>query len=299
MTSFVAQPVRPSSKKTRFALVGTGGRSCMFSDPIVQNFTESAELVALCDVSRVRMDYQRERLRRDYGAPDIPTFLARDFDLMLDQVRPDTVIVCTVDALHAEYITRSVARGCDVICEKPIATEAAQCRAILAAVEASGRSVRVTFNMRWIPAISQVRRLIASGSIGNIKHVNLEYMLNTSHGADYFRRWHSEKVNSGGLLVHKSTHHFDMVSWILNAVPKTIFADGGLVYYGRKNAVARGEEALTRYDRYTGCAGADDPFHLDLGKNETSRRLYLDAEGETGYIRDRNVFRDGITIEDS
>ncbi len=293
------QPARPLSKKKRFVLVGTGGRSCMFSDPIIQNFAESAELAALCDVSQVRMDYQSERLQREYGSPALPTYLAHDFDRMLDEIRPDTVIVCTVDALHAEYITRSVARGCDVICEKPIATEAAQCRAILAAVQSSGRSVRVTFNVRWVPGIRQIRRMVEAGEIGNVKHVNLEYMLSTSHGADYFRRWHSEKAQSGGLLVHKSTHHFDIVNWILNVVPKTIFADGGLVYYGRNNAVSRGEEVLTKYERYTGHANAGDPFRLDLNTNESSRGLYLDAESETGYIRDRNVFREGITIEDS
>ena len=49
--------------------------------------------------------------------------------------------------------------------------------------------------------------------------MHFEWALDTVHGADYFRRWHREKKNSGGLLVHKSSHHFDLVNWWLGDVP--------------------------------------------------------------------------------
>ena len=62
--------------------------------------------------------------------------------------------------------------------------------------------------------------------IGEVKAVHFEWMLSTYHGADYFRRWHRDKRNSGGLLVHKSTHHFDLVNFWLNDKPKTVFAFG-------------------------------------------------------------------------
>jgi predicted dehydrogenase len=162
--------------------------------------------------------------------------------------------------------------------------------------------VRTTFNMRWTPGASKVRELIAQGTIGRIRHVDFEYQLNTSHGADYFRRWHSTKEYSGGLLVHKSTHHFDLINWWIDAIPKTVFAMGDLVFYGMKNALERGDDKLTRYARYTGVPeSVGDPFRLALddGKDRFARELYLNAEEETGYIRDQNVFREGIDIEDS
>lgn len=271
----------------------------MFTDPIAETYAGCSQLVALCDPSEVRMAYHQARLLESYGLNDIASYGVASFDQMLDEQQPDTVIVCTVDAYHDDYIIRSIARGCDVICEKPITTDAAKCRRLLAAIPPSGRSVRVTFNMRWIPGLTQVKKLLRSGAIGEVKHVHLEYMLNTSHGADYFRRWHSEKINSGGLLVHKSTHHFDIVNWLVERVPDTIYAQGSLVYYGKENAERRGESSLTRYDRYTGQDAVSDPFHIDLSKDEFQRGLYLNAESETGYVRDRNVFRSGIDIEDS
>ena len=51
-------------------------------------------------------------------------------------------------------------------------------------------------------------------------------------GADYFRRWHRNKNNSGGLMVHKATHHFDLVNWWLASKPVTVMAMGDLDFYG-------------------------------------------------------------------
>ncbi|PKO50302.1 MAG: gfo/Idh/MocA family oxidoreductase, partial [Betaproteobacteria bacterium HGW-Betaproteobacteria-20] len=47
----------------------------------------------------------------------------------------------------------------------------------------------------------------------------------------YFRRWHSQKKYSGGLMVHKATHHFDLINWWLSAVPVSVFANGKREFY--------------------------------------------------------------------
>jgi predicted dehydrogenase len=291
--------IMSKNNKRRFALVGTGGRSASFTNPIYQHYGEVAELVGLCDISEVRMRRRLEELRRDTGAPDIPLYPAADFGRMLSETRPDEVIVTSMDATHDSYIVAALEAGCDVTTEKPMTTEADKCRRILDAAARSDRKLRVAFNYRWMPPNTRVRELIQSGVIGKIRHVCMEYALDTSHGADYFRRWHSEKACSGGLLVHKATHHFDLINWWTDSVPEEVFACGDLVFYGRENAIARGDEKYTRYPRYTGTDCQDDPFRLDLAANEGTRKLYLEAEAETGYLRDRNVFREGIDIEDS
>jgi predicted dehydrogenase len=294
-----------SVRRTRFAYVGTGGRVRMFLDPVAQSYASNAEIVGLCDVSRVRANYHRQRLREKFGYHDVPVYGADDFVRMLRETSADVVIVCTVDSEHDRYIIQALHAGCDVVTEKPMTTTGAKCRAILRAVEETRRSVRVAFNYRWVPGTTKVRELLASGVIGQVRHVTLEYLLNTSHGADYFRRWHSEKQNSGGLLVHKSTHHFDLVNWWIDAIPASVYAHGALLFYGRENAIRRGAEALTRYPRYLGASSKDDPFAYDythsmLRDVPYEKAIYLgEAEKETGYIRDRNVFRDGIDIEDT
>lgn len=239
-------------KKQRIALVGTGGRGISFVEPVVGTYSATNELVALCDLSPTRMAYYNELIGSRWNHPPAPAYAADRFDQMLAEQRPDRVVICTVDRTHADYIVRSLEAGCDVITEKPMTIDEASCQRIMDAVKRTGRDVRVTFNYRWGIFRTKVKEAIAGGRIGRVKSVNLEYLLDTSHGADYFRRWHSVRSESGGLLVHKSTHHFDLVNWWLDAIPERVYAHGDLVYYGRKNALARGDAAWTAYPRYTG-----------------------------------------------
>ncbi len=288
----------------RFAFVGTGGRVKMFIDPIVERYRSEAVIAALCDSSLVRARYHQQRLQEKFSYQEVPIYSAGDFSRMLDETRPDEVVVCSVDSTHDRYIIASLHAGCDVITEKPMTIDAPRCQAIFDAVRQTGRKVRVAFNYRWAPGASLVKQTIASGIIGTVRQVNMEYLLNTSHGADYFRRWHAEKRNSGGLLVHKSTHHFDLVNWWTDSVPRTVFACGALNFYGHENAIKRGDEKLTGYPRYRGHVVDGDPFAYNYARSMTQDQayeeaLYLSAEAESGYVRDRNVFRTGIDIEDT
>ncbi len=281
------------TEKKRYAIVGTGARAGMFVNAIVNTYRDVAELVAFCDLSETRMDWYNGKLEVDR-----PKYPASQFDQMIAETKPDTVIVTTMDATHHIYITRAMELGCDVISEKPMTTDTEKLCAIYEAIERTGRALTVTFNYRYAPAYTQFRKLVIDGVIGRPLHVDFSWVLNTSHGADYFRRWHREKHNSGGLLVHKSTHHFDLVNWWIDAYPKSVFAMGDLSFYGKENAEGRGESYS--YARYTNEPDAqDDPFALHLTSKEALVGLYLNAEEETGYLRDRNVFGEPITIEDT
>jgi predicted dehydrogenase len=271
----------------------------MFLMPLAADFSDSAHLVSFCDVSPTRMQYWVDQIRNiATDTPDIEFYRPEDFSRMLAEHKPDTVIVCSVDSTHAGYIVQSLRAGCDVVVEKPMATTLDQLHEISAAARETGRNVHVAFNYRWAPLYTQIREIIQSGEIGTVMHVSFEYMLNTKHGADYFRRWHARMENSGGLLIHKATHHFDLVNWWIDSIPESVGANGALRFYGKENAIARGDEHLTRYDRYLDPASKNDPFRLDLlskGKNVH----YHEAEKDSGYIRDRNVFRDDIDIYDT
>ena len=285
------------TQRQRYAIVGTGSRAGMYIDAISHDYAEHAQLVGLCDLSQKRMDWHNRQLEKR-GCPPAPSFLAKDFERMIAQARPDTLIVCTVDAWHHRYIARALELGCHVISEKPLTTTLERLRLIDQAHKTSGKSLRVTFNYRFAPAYARFRQLIAQGAVGQPLLVDFSWLLDTSHGADYFRRWHREKANSGGLLVHKATHHFDLVNWWIGSVPRQVFALGGLMFYGKANAAARGEHY--DYQRYTGEAAAkDDPFALFLDQRPAYQGLYLDAEAETGYVRDRNVFGEPISAEDT
>ena len=283
--------------KKRFAQVGVGGRARFFYHAVAETYSETSELVGFCDVNQTRMDYANSYLE-SMGVAKVPTYKHYDFDKMIEETKPDTVIVTSVDRTHDYYIIRAMELGCNVITEKQMTIDEKRAQAIIDAQKRTGKEVRVSFNYRYAPHNTKVRELILDGVIGDVFSVHFEWFLNTNHGADYYRRWHRNKENSGGLLVHKSTHHFDLVNFWLGTQPETVFAMGSLNFYGRNNAERRGIK-----DFYYRCHGSEiakqDPFYLDMEASESMRNLYLNAEHEDGYIRDKSVFSEEISIEDT
>lgn len=294
----IAPAIESKPRRKRYAIVGLGARARMFTDAIAGEFKENAALVGLCDISPTRLAWHNKRLHEMHDHAPVAAYDASDFEHMIAEQNVDTVIVTTMDALHHEYVIRAMNAGCDCIVEKPLTIDAEKARAIQDAMRETGRDLQVMFNMRYQPLTTKVRELIRDGVIGKPLAVNLNYALDTRHGADYFRRWHRDKANSGGLLVHKSTHHFDQVNWLIDSVPSEVFAFGDVKFYGKAAANARGENY--DYERYTGSTQAsDDPFALRLDDSEYTRTLYLNAENESGYVRDKNVFGSGVTSEDT
>ncbi|MCI9888255.1 Gfo/Idh/MocA family oxidoreductase [Micrococcales bacterium 31B] len=281
----------------RFAIVGTGHRSGMYFDAIMGEHAEVAELVALCDANPGRMDLYQRRFEAAGGEGRLAQYAPGEVARMITEQRVDVVVITTPDATHAAVAKEALEAGADVVIEKPLTTTLEGCQLIAGAVEATGRNLAMTFNYRYSPRNSALREAIASGRIGRVTSVHFEWVLDTSHGADYFRRWHSDKSVSGGLLIHKSSHHFDLVNWWLQDVPERVYARGGLRFYGAQAAESRGVEVASRPKRGTG--HGDDPFNLDLNTDPYLRELYLDNEQHDGYQRDKDVFREGISIEDN
>jgi predicted dehydrogenase len=269
----------------RYVLVGASARGLStYARPMVERFRDSAQLVGIFDPNAVRAHYAS----RECG--DVPVF--ENVDEMIHQTTPDYVIVTTIDRYHHDYIIRALEAGCDAITEKPMTIDDEKCRAILAAEKRTGRRVTVTFNFRFTPYITRVKELLREGVIGRVLNVDFEWFLDTQHGADYFRRWHRRKENSGGLLVHKATHHFDMVNWCIEAEPQTVYAFGQRRFYGPTR-----EE---RGERCSACAYTSTcEFYVDYRSDPFLKNLYFDAEREDGYYRDGCVFSEEIDIEDT
>src|SRR5579872_1030811 len=238
------------SKRKRYAIVGTGVRSQMYSKALLGKFKDYGELVAYCDINQVRMDLYNRVYAKDLNVAPVATYKPDRFDEMIRDERVDCVIVTSIDRTHHKYICRAMDLGCDVITEKPLTIDAEKCQEVLDAQKRTGKRLTVTFNYRYSPRNVKVKELLKQGVIGEIFSVHFEWLLDTQHGADYFRRWHRDKRISGGLMVHKATHHFDMVNWWLATRPKTVFAMGDLRFYGRENAESRGVSQF--YDRAYG-----------------------------------------------
>ncbi|MBT8226226.1 MAG: Gfo/Idh/MocA family oxidoreductase [Dactylosporangium sp.] len=283
-------------RRRRYAIVGTGARAELFARAVALDHAATSTLVALADPNPVRLAAHHAGLAR-LGVPNVARYPADQFSSMLRRERVDVVIVTTIDRFHDTYLVAALEAGCDAITEKPMAIDAPGCQRILDAVDRTGRTVTVAFNYRYSPVHETVKRVLAGGEIGEIGSVHFEWLLDVRHGADYFRRWHRRRANSGGLLVHKASHHFDLVNWWLAADPVEVYALGRLFFYGGEAGRRHGYHR--DYDRAHGAPAAlGDPFALRLADHPRLTELYLDAEHLDGYRRDENVFGPGIDIED-
>jgi predicted dehydrogenase len=280
------------SAQRRYVVVGTGHRVRMYLDAMAGEHRDVAELVGLIEPNRGRLAVHVERL----GAHDVLTGSPDELETVIARSRADRAIITSPDFTHATLIVRCLDAGVDVVVEKPLTIDPAGVRQIAEAVARTGRQVVVTHNYRYSPRNSGLKELVKSGSIGTPLSVTFEWVLDTAHGADYFRRWHRDKANSGGLLIHKASHHFDLINWVLADYPVRVYASGGVRFYGSANADARG--LPERPDRGTH-DGPHSPWELDLRSDPELEALYLDNEGYDGYRRDQDVFGPGVTTEDN
>jgi predicted dehydrogenase len=284
----------------RYAVVGVGSRSGYYRGALQGQYKDYGRIVGFCDnnLGRLRMA-QKNALDRTGVEP--PIYDVKDdpqaFDRMISETKPDEVIVTSKDGTHDTYIVRAMELGCDVITEKPMTTDEKKCRRIIETQRSTGRRCKVTFNYRYSPPRTQIKDLLMSGVIGEVLSVDFNWMLNTHHGADYFRRWHSHKADSGGLMVHKATHHFDLVNWWLSDIPESVVAVGKREFYIPEMAKRMGLDS--HHERCLTCPEKSKcGFRLDISRGG-HKALYLDNEQYDGYFRDRCVFRPDIDVEDT
>ena len=281
-TSPVAATVAPR----RYALVGTGDRGAsMWGRQLLERYPGLLEFVGLCDINPKRAAAAKELI-----GVNCPTFI--NFDEMLTQTKPDLLMVTTVDGFHADYITKGLARGVDVMTEKPMTIDAEQCQRVLDAEKRANRKITVTFNYRYAPKAQKIKEILLAGEIGKVLSVDFSWYLDVSHGADYFRRWHRLKRGGGSLWVHKASHHFDLMNWWLGADPLEVTASGDLKVYGKNSPF-----------RHTHCRPcphkAKCPFYYDMTKDARRMKLYAACEDVDNYYRDGCVFREDVDIYDT
>lgn len=272
-----------TESRRRYVLCGLSNRGLsLFALPLLGldgDMSAYGELVGILDI-----DAERVAAFNAQGthAP-VPYYAPEEFDRMVDETRPDVVLVTSPDYTHAEYAIKALRRGVDVITEKPMAASCEQVRAMRAAERDSTASIRVSHNMRYQPRNRQIKRMLLDGAIGRVTSIDYVWSLDTYHGASYFYRWNRQRRYSGGLSIHKACHHFDLINWWLGDAPEQVFAFGARNYYGSDSphkpvrpdgsdySVAEQKERCPYFQRWLG--GGDLPLDDHLTPRTGARGL--------------------------
>lgn len=235
MTTSAMAPARDDSS-VRVAVIGTGARG---SDLIRALTTvEGVELVGVCDDYPPHLEQGAK-----YAGPKAKTFA--DYRKLLDDLKPQAVVIAVPLHLHYQVAADCLAAGCDLFLEKTMCYSIAEAKKLARLVAASKRVFQVGLQRRANPIYKQAQAMVAAGMIGQVTSIKAQWHRNNSwrrpvpvpktdaNWAALERRlnWRLYKAYSGGLMAELGSHQMDVVNWFLGAHPKRVFASGGIDYY--------------------------------------------------------------------
>jgi predicted dehydrogenase len=184
------------------------------------------QVVALCDLP--------DRVRGLADRFGIPQAFGNHRDL-LSSPDVDVVHICSPNRFHCEMSLAALRAGRHVVCEKPLAMNTRETAEIVKLARRAGTVFAVNYNVRFYPAVLQMRDLVARGELGEIIHVNGSYMQDwLFKDTDY--NWRLLPAEGGKLraVADIGTHWMDTVSFILDAPIKSVFADLGTFHKTRR-----------------------------------------------------------------
>ena len=191
------------TEPVRVALIGLGKMG--LSHLAIVNTHPDARLAAVCDSAT----YITEVLGRYTGHKAYS-----DYRRLLDEVRPDAVLVATPPGTHAAIVQAALERNIHVYCEKPLCTDAAESRQLARLAQAKGLVNQVGYHYRFVAAFQEAKRLVDAGVIGPIHHFRAE-----AYGPVVVRpasaTWRTSRAAGGGCLYDYACHAIDMVHYLV------------------------------------------------------------------------------------
>jgi len=235
---------RPLERPVTVVLVGAGHRGTIYAN-FARRHPAEMRVVAVAEPNR----HRRDRLARLHRIP--PECCFDSWEAVFDSTRrADAAIIATPDALHSGPCLRALDLGYDVLLEKPIAPTEAECRAILAKAQASGRLVGVCHVLRYTPYFREIKALLDKGLIGElISMQHLEPIEHVHMSHSYVRGIWRNSASSTPIILAKSCHDTDIIRWLVGDHADNVQCFGNLKWFTDANAPAGSTERCT-----DGCA---------------------------------------------
>lgn len=309
MTTMLRGASNTAKPKLKTGLIGCGWYGMV--DVKAAFKVGGVEIIALCDIDSEHLKNSADEVEKLQGSRP-KTF--KSYQELLDTPGLEAVIIATPPHWHALMFIAALEKGLDIYCEKPLAYDINEGKAMLAAAKKSGRIVQIGFQRRKSKAIQQARQYIQQGNIGRIIQAEaqihytanildttpqeppasldwdlwcgpgpkLPYCPQIGHFA-----WRLEKESGHGHLVDWGIHLIDATRWILGqTMPRSVQAAGGIYYF--KNKITTPDILTVHFD-FDVCPVIW--HHRMWGAQEydpqVSNGIFLYGEKETVFVTDR------------
>jgi len=262
------------------AVVGCGRRGGDLARTL--RASRDFDLVAVCDTDEQRL----RALGREHA-----TEMVSDYAALLRRDDIDAIAIATPQFSHRNLAVGAFGQGRHVFCEKPLACTVKECDDMIAAAREARRVFIVGQQMRYHLHLQRIAELIQDGVIGDptmlwLKEMRGPFRVSPEH------MWIFDQSKSGGMLVEKSCHHFDMFNWLTFSKPVSVYASGGQDVFhemaGENNTICDNAFAVVNYENgaratLTLCMflGRSHPREGGIGYHQRD----IGVAGESGLIQ--------------
>ena len=196
----------------KVGIIGNGGIAHCHANGY-KALGDRVQIVACCDI----VEEKAKKFAEEY---DIPNYYL-DCKDMLAKEDIDVISVCTWNAAHAPCTIAALDAGCHVICEKPMAMNAAEAEAMKAAAEKNGKLLMVGFVRRQGDDARDAKALVDNGDLGEVYYAKATYLRRCGCPGGWFG---NKELSGGGPLIDLGVHVIDLTRYIMgNAKPVAVF----------------------------------------------------------------------------
>jgi predicted dehydrogenase len=234
---------------------------------------DTVELAAVSDI-----DAERGRQR----ALELGRAFYPDHRTMLAETQPDVAVVLTPHSCHAAIAIDCLESGCHVLVEKPMAIHVAEADAMIDAAARAGRLLAINFQQRFRPEVQAAHKLIHTGQLGAIQHVELA--ATWTRTAAYYRMgsWRGTWVGEGGgVLMNQAPHDLDLLCYLIGIPSRVVAWTRNLLH-----PIETEDTVQAMLEWSDGALGA-----VHISTAEAGQPQRLDVMGTSGSLRLR---RDGL-----
>jgi UDP-N-acetyl-2-amino-2-deoxyglucuronate dehydrogenase len=192
--------------KLRIAVVGVGHIGCQHA----KHANTLGSLVAVCDVKQDRVKSIAEQYHcKAYFSLE---------ELLAGEEHLDLIAICTPNGLHAQHSIKALKAGCNVLCEKPMATTVHDCERMIHTAEETNRRLFIVKQNRFNPPVKAVKKIIDEGKLGKILSVQVNCFWNRNQ--EYYKSsdWRGTLTMDGGTLFTQYSHFIDLLYWFVGDV---------------------------------------------------------------------------------
>ncbi|MFK9093018.1 Gfo/Idh/MocA family protein [Bacillus salipaludis] len=262
-------------------LIGAGDRGARAYAPFALDYPNELKIVGVAEPGIER----RTKLQQAHDISDEHCYESWEEVLQLDQKIADIAIICTLDRYHFKPTMRALELGYHVLLEKPMSPDPLECIAMEQAAKKYNRQLTICHVLRYTEFWSMIKKVIARGEIGEVVSLQLNENVEVMHMSHSFVRgnWNN-KEKSSPMILQKSCHDMDIISFVMGKECNRISSYGSLMHFKEENAPAGAPKRCL-----DGCpAELSCPFHAGryyLGEGKGWAKKFTEDDTNEGIIK--------------